>query len=126
MTARGIPDVVGMTEAGRPIITSTGCCGHFERQNGALTSARECWYCKYADFRENTEQQTHYGICRLKRSKPSPKLSDDELDAAVGGIGESGQAIPAGGGYQCKCGAVFYCPIPECPVCHNTEIRKIT
>lgn len=66
MTARGIPDVVGMTDAGRPIITSTGCCGHFERQKGALASARECWYCKYADFRENTEQQTHYGICRLK------------------------------------------------------------
>lgn len=48
MTARGIPDVVGMTEAGRPIITSTGCCGHFERQKGALASARQCWYCKYA------------------------------------------------------------------------------
>lgn len=120
MTARGIPDVIGVTAAGRPIITSIGCCAHFERQNSVLGCTRECWYCKYADFRENTALQKQYGVCRRERGKPSPKLSDDDLDAVVGGVAAEPEQIA----YKCQCGAVFCCPIAECPICHSTEIQK--
>lgn len=120
MTTRGGPDVIGVTAAGRPIITSTGCCAQFERQKSALITVRECWYCKHADFRENTALQKDYGICRRERGKPSPKLSDDDLDTVVGGVAaESGQAE-----YKCQCGAVFCCPMAKCPICHSTEIQK--
>lgn len=127
MTARGIPDVIGVTAAGRPIIKSTGYCAHFERQQSALTGARECWYCKYADFREDTVLQKHYGICKWEQGRLSPRLSDDDLDTVVGGVtAESAQtAYAANQGYKCECGAVFCCPITECPICHNTNIQKI-
>lgn len=119
MTARGIPDVIGVTAVGRSIITSTGCCTHFERQNSVLGCTQECWYCKYADFRENTVQQKQYGVCRREGGKLFAKLSDDELDEVVGGILASEQIV-----YKCQCGAVFCCPMVECPICHSTEIQK--
>ncbi len=126
MTARGIPDVIGVTAAGRPIIKSTGCCAHFERQQSALAGARECWYCKYADFREDTALQKHYGICRREQGRLSPKLSDDDLDAVVGGMtAESDQTTYAPDhGSKCECGALFCRLITECPICHNTNIQK--
>ncbi len=126
MTTRGIPDVIGITALGRPIITSTGCCAYFERQNSALACTRECWYCKYADFRENTALQKRYGICRRERGKSSPMLSEDDLDEVVGGlVSESGQmGYNTNDGYKCQCGAIFCCQITECPICHNTNIQK--
>ncbi|QOX63008.1 hypothetical protein FRZ06_06455 [Anoxybacterium hadale] len=121
MTSRQTPDVIGTSAAGWWIITSTGCCANFERQESALACARECWYCKYADFRENTALQKHYGTCRRKSSKPSVKLSDEDLDEVVGGVSvESDQAS-----YQCQCGAVFSFRVNECPICYNREIQKI-
>lgn len=120
MTVRDGPDIIGMTAAGQPIIKSTGCCEHFERQRSTLACTQECWYCKYADFRENTALQKNYGVCRLKGCIPSPKLSDDDLDTVVGGMTtEVGQAK-----YKCECGAVFCCAMTECPICHSTKIRK--
>lgn len=121
MTIRGGPNVIGVTAAGRPIITSTGYCAHFERQMSALITIRECWYCMHADFRDNTALQKDYGVCRREGDKLSSKLTDDDLEAVVGGvIVESAQAV-----YKCQCGAVFCCPLAECPICYSTEIQKI-
>ena len=121
MTARGSLTVIGMTGEGLPIIKSTGCCPHFERQKSTLACTQECWYCKNADFREDTALQKHFGICRREQSKRKTKHSDSDLDAVVGGVAVESEQIA----YQCQCGAVFYCPISECPICHSKE-TKIT
>lgn len=50
--------------SGRPQIARGDFCDAFEQDEGRLFSARECWYCKYADFGILTEHPTQTGVCR--------------------------------------------------------------
>ena len=56
----------GKTADGRLEIGRSDVCDAFDQDPDRLFSARECWYCKYADFGIFTENPTKKGVCRYK------------------------------------------------------------
>lgn len=41
-------------------------CDQFIQDPGRLFSSKECWYCRYGDFKIFTEHPTERGICKYK------------------------------------------------------------
>ncbi|MEG2119504.1 MAG: hypothetical protein RRY53_04050 [Pseudoflavonifractor sp.] len=65
----------GITQDGRPLVTHTFCCPFWIAQNGdGLCPIRECWYCKYADFRRSTKTVLEHSPCNhpCNRVPPHP------------------------------------------------------
>ena len=60
--ARGM--VVGVTDEGCPIVTEDYSCPCWTGSGRGLSAVRECWYCKYADFRKRTDVTLSVSICR--------------------------------------------------------------
>jgi len=56
-----------MTVLGKLEVARGDFCEAFEQDTDRLFSARECWYCKYADFGIFTEHPTETGICKYKK-----------------------------------------------------------
>lgn len=61
--------VIGVTDEGYPIVTEDYGCPHFVASSRGLASVRECWYCKYADFRKSTEVHMRSSICRCMENR---------------------------------------------------------
>ncbi|MEG1687115.1 MAG: sensor domain-containing diguanylate cyclase [Angelakisella sp.] len=64
--ARG---VIGITDAGQPIVTADYQCPHFSEQSVRLIGTQECWYCQFADFRKSYEITLHQSICRCPQNR---------------------------------------------------------
>lgn len=58
-----IDSLVGINDAGFPLVSSTYACCYFKRQADSLCDIEECWYCAYADFRKS-EVQLNISLCR--------------------------------------------------------------
>ena len=61
-------EIVGVTDDGYPIVTEGYSCPHWVG-TGGLSTMRECWYCKYADFRKSTQVSIHSSICRCAENR---------------------------------------------------------
>ena len=49
--------VIGVTDDGYPIVTEDYSCPYFTGTSRSMPAVRECWYCRYADFRKSTKLQ---------------------------------------------------------------------
>ena len=70
------------TALGRLEIARGDFCDAFEQDESRLFSARECWYCKYADFGILTEHPTQTGVCRHPKktaAQASGKVEEKRL-----------------------------------------------
>ena len=56
--------VIGVTDDGYPIVTEDYSCPYFTGTSRSMPAVRECWYCKYADFRKRTDVTLSVSICR--------------------------------------------------------------
>lgn len=61
--------VIGVTDDGYPIVTENHCCPYFVCGKPEAVCTRECWYCKYADFRKWTDMSFAKSICRCPQSR---------------------------------------------------------
>lgn len=66
--------VVGVTDEGYPIVTEDYGCAHWVGAAGGRTALRECWYCKYADFRKSTQLHLSCSICRCMENRVDTRL----------------------------------------------------
>ncbi|MEA5137241.1 MAG: hypothetical protein VB035_14000 [Candidatus Fimivivens sp.] len=55
--------MIGITEDGYPIVTGEHSCPHWAAGSGGAFEMRECWYCRYADFREPPKISLENSIC---------------------------------------------------------------
>lgn len=45
-------------------------CPHWEAVGyTSLTPMRECWYCKFSDFRKETHEHMIYSVCRCPKNR---------------------------------------------------------
>lgn len=61
--------VIGITDEGYPIVTEDHSCPHWVASGRGLSTVRECWYCKYADFRKSTSVHMSSSICRCMENR---------------------------------------------------------
>ena len=52
--------VIGVTDDGYPIVTEDYSCPYFTGTSRSMPAVRECWYCRYADFRKSTKLPVSY------------------------------------------------------------------
>ncbi|MEG2745591.1 MAG: diguanylate cyclase, partial [Oscillospiraceae bacterium] len=64
MNEKTVRGIIGITDEGQPIVTADYQCPNFTEQAAWLTGIRECWYCKYADFRKSCDINLQQSICR--------------------------------------------------------------
>ena len=52
-------------EMGLLIVKENHCCEHFEPDDGALVPMRECWCCKWSNFRADNKDDSFdgYSVC---------------------------------------------------------------
>ncbi|WP_024865211.1 hypothetical protein [Butyrivibrio sp. FCS014] len=52
-------------EMGMMVVSENHCCEHFEPNDDALVPMRECWCCKWSDFRADKGNglSDGYSIC---------------------------------------------------------------
>jgi hypothetical protein len=52
-------------EMGLLIVKEDFCCEHFEPDDGALVPMKECWSCKWSNFRAENKNATSesYSVC---------------------------------------------------------------
>ena len=68
--------MIGISEDGYPIVTGEHSCQHWAAGSGGTFEMRECWYCRYADFRKTPQIVLEKSICRC----PSCKITHaDEI-----------------------------------------------
>ena len=74
--------VVGVTDGGRPIVREDYCCPHWAAGGGGLSAVRECWYCRYADFRKRTDVTLSQSVCRcpFNRAGGSNVCGNERMD----------------------------------------------
>ena len=61
--------VIGDTDEGYPIVTEEYSCPHWVGAGRGLSAVRECWYCKYADFRKRTDLTMAQSVCRCPENR---------------------------------------------------------
>lgn len=66
MDSKGI---IGFSDDGCPIILPDGVCDFFEPLTDISYNLKECWYCKYADFRKTTDVFIEQSLCRNPQKK---------------------------------------------------------
>lgn len=49
---------------GKPVKENGVCPLWEESRLPGMAMLRECWFCKWSDFREDTEEYQHTGTCR--------------------------------------------------------------
>ena len=61
--------VIGVTDDGYPIVTEDYSCPYFTGASRSMPAVRECWYCRYADFRKSTKLHIRSSICRCMENR---------------------------------------------------------
>lgn len=55
----------GMPADTYPVVREDDTCPHWECTGGeSLAPMRECWYCKYSDFRKDISEHRIRSVCR--------------------------------------------------------------
>lgn len=87
MTERDIRGaMIGVTDEGFPIVTEDYTCPRWEGSGGGLAAVRECWYCRYADFRKRTDVNLAQSVCRCPENRGAVcPGSENEGDKEQGG-----------------------------------------
>lgn len=72
MEEKKVCGIIGITSDGYPIIMPDHVCRYFEPDDAMTYNVKECWYCRYADFRKSNEIMLDNSVCRhvLNRVKP--------------------------------------------------------
>lgn len=63
--------MIGMTDMGQPIVPADGLCEHWSPGKSPTIQRRECWYCRWADFRKTTEITLQQSVCRCPEARVS-------------------------------------------------------
>jgi hypothetical protein len=50
-------------EKGQLIVGENFCCEHWEPDDGALVPMKECWCCKWASFKTDSNDHMSEGVC---------------------------------------------------------------
>ena len=52
-------------DMGLLVVQENHCCEHFEPDDGALVPMKECWCCKWSNFRADSKGSTcgSYSVC---------------------------------------------------------------
>ena len=59
------PKDKGITDDTYPVVREDDTCPHWEYAGGeSLAPMRECWYCKFSDFRKNISEHRTHSVCR--------------------------------------------------------------
>jgi hypothetical protein len=59
------PEDKRMPDNTNPVVGENDSCPHWECGKGeGLTPMKECWYCKYLEFRKETDTHRTHSICR--------------------------------------------------------------
>jgi hypothetical protein len=59
------PKDKGMPDDPYPVVREDDTCPHWECVAGeSLAPMRECWYCKYSDFRKDISEHRTRSVCR--------------------------------------------------------------
>lgn len=66
--------VIGVTDDGYPIVTEAHSCPRWAGGRKGRPDVKECWYCKYADFRKSTELKIRKSICRCPENRVETRL----------------------------------------------------
>ena len=61
--------VIGVTDEGQLIVTEDYLCPRWTACGMSANPIKECWYCKYADFRKSTEVPMCVSICRCPENR---------------------------------------------------------
>jgi hypothetical protein len=60
---------VGTTDAGQPIVLPEFSCESFAPGAYPLLNQKICWYCRFSDFRKNTDIMLKRSICHCADNK---------------------------------------------------------
>ncbi len=67
-----------MPDDAYPLVRENDTCPHWECTAGeSLAPMRECWYCKYSDFRKDISEHRTSSVCRR------PIKQDDEEEKEI-------------------------------------------
>ncbi len=59
------PKEKGMKYDTCPVVREEDTCPHWEcTESESLAPMRECWYCKYSDFRKDISEHRTQSVCR--------------------------------------------------------------
>lgn len=63
-------DIIGITDGGMPIVLPQHCCEHWSCGGvPMMIGSKECWYCRWADFRKSAEVALEQSICRCPENR---------------------------------------------------------
>ena len=55
---------------GQPVVGEGDACPYWQPGEApAITATRECWFCRWSDFRENLETHKSESLCRNPANK---------------------------------------------------------
>jgi len=64
------PKDQGVPDAPYPEVREDDTCPHWECTGGeTLVPMRECWYCKYSDFRKDISEHRARSVCRCPEKR---------------------------------------------------------
>ncbi len=53
-----------------PVVKEDDTCPYWESvRDTNLIPMRECWYCKFSDFRKETKEHLTYSVCRCPKNR---------------------------------------------------------
>ena len=62
-------NIIGITDEGMPIVLPQHCCEHWSSGNVPMFGSKECWYCRWADFRKSAEVTLEQSVCRCPENR---------------------------------------------------------
>jgi len=75
------PKNKGMPDDNCPVVREDDTCPHWERTGGGtLAPMRECWYCKYSDFRKDISEHRTHSVCRCSENRSDKEENDKECE----------------------------------------------
>ena len=77
--------VIGVTDDGYPIVTEDYSCPYFTGTSRSMPAVRECWYCRYADFRKSTKLHIRSSICRCMENRVDTRFGFMKNEERQGG-----------------------------------------
>ena len=59
------PEGKSIPDGAYPVVRENDTCPHWKNAgNESLSPMRECWYCKYSDFRKDLNEHRTFSVCR--------------------------------------------------------------
>lgn len=64
MESTGNSGIIGITDDGYLIVAPEFSCRYFEQDEKCTSNIKECWYCRYSDFRKSSQIMLENSVCR--------------------------------------------------------------